>query len=395
MSDPTPTARAAALRAVGLVTAREIRARVMSRSFVSGTVISLIVILGLLLTFGRLNQDHDHTVAVTGVSSAVTHAGSSGEDDLTWRHVPDEAQARHLVEDRDVDAALVTSHGHTRLLVHDGTSEQAKQEAVATVQRWATSRALREQHVDTEQLSREVAAALPRTETVGGPARSGAALGAAIGIVSLLFFQIFGSGMLVAQGVVEEKSTRVVEVLLSTLTPLRLMIGKVAGIGVAAFLQIATFGVGAFAAIRFGHVLPATFPTAPAILVAVGWFVLGFFFFAFLFAAAGSLVSRAEEVQSTVMPVLLLTMVPFAVAIAAAEDLEAPWVHVIRYIPPFSMLVLPLEVSVHAAGWGTNLIAALLMVVAAALLAIVAGGVYRRSILRTGAPLNWRQGLAG
>ncbi|WP_316740283.1 hypothetical protein [Streptomyces sp. MK7] len=113
----------------------------------------------------------------------------------------------------------------------------------------------------------------------------------------------------------------------------------------------------------------------------------------FVFAAAGSLVSRAEDVSSAVMPVLMATLVPFGVAIATAQDLNATWVRVVQYLPPFSMLVMPLQVSAHHAGWGPNLLAALLMMAAAAGPAVLSARVYQRSILRIGTAVRRREAL--
>ncbi|MFJ8210567.1 ABC transporter permease [Streptomyces sp. NPDC096033] len=355
---------------------------------------NIAVILGLLFAFGSRDGDAPPVILVSGPPVAAFSTGSpSGAGAAHWEEAPDAADARRKVTDKEADAALVTDGDRTRLILRPNSPAAARDAAAAAAERWATSRALQRQNVDEERMHALVAEALPAPELVGDPALGGTGLGAALGVVTILFFQIFGYGMTVAQGVVEEKSTRVVEVLLATLTPLRLMTGKVLGIGAAALLQIALFGGSVVVAVRFGHVLPATFPAAATMAAAVAWFVLGFAFFAFLFAAAGSLVSRAEEVSGAVMPVLMATMVPFAVAVAAAMDLTAPWVRIMQYVPPFSMLIMPLQVSAHAAGWAENLTAAALMASAAAGLAVVAARVYERSILRMGSAIRWRAAL--
>ena len=264
-----------------------------------------------------------------------------------------------------MDAALLVHHEVTRLVVRQDTTDQVRSAVSAVVQQWAANRALRAQHTDMTLLAGQVGRSLPVVESVGGDTAGGTAMGAAIGIVTILFFQVFGYGMMVSQGVVEEKSTRVVEVLLCTVTPLRLMTGKVIGIGAAALLQMLMFAAAVAGADQFWDLLPGGFPAVPALLAAVGWFILGFFFFAFLFAAAGSLVSRAEDVPAAVMPVLMTAMVPYGAAVAAVADPTAPWVDVLRYVPPFSMLIMPLQISVGAAGWVPNAVAALLLLAAA------------------------------
>ncbi|MFR0358377.1 ABC transporter permease [Streptomyces sediminimaris] len=397
----TGGADVSATAAVWLVLKRETAARIANRAYVIGTLLNVAVILGLLYFFAPSASDEHRataTVSVTGTPVSAFAPRPAGADAIRWRAAGNEEAARHQVSGKKADAALVVRGSRVTMLVRADTPAQVRATAVARVRQWATTRALHDQHVDTERLGRTVTAALPRTETIDGTTRHtgahrGAGLGAAVGIVTILFFQLFGYGMMVAQGVVEEKSTRVVEVLLATLTPLRLMIGKVAGIGVAAVLQTAVFGVAAVVAVRFGHVLPAQFPATPATLAALAWFVLGFAFFAFVFAAAGSLVSRAEDVSSAVMPVLMSTLLPFGTAVAAAQNLDATWVHVVQYVPPFSMLIMPLQVSVHEAGWAPNLAAALLMTAAAAGLAVLSARVYRRSILRLGTAVRWREAM--
>lgn len=388
------TGRPGAFAAIRLVVGREVEARVANRSFVLGTVVSAAIIVGLLWFLAPSASQPHSTVAVAGtaVSEIVPDAASTGS--VEWRGVPDEAAARRLLADKDADAALLVDGSRTHLLTRSDTAPGVRDSVAALVQRWATMRALHARNVDTGGFARDVAASAPQVEIVD-PAAGGAETGAAVGIVTVLFFQLFAYGMLVSQGVVEEKSTRVVEVLLSTLTPLRLMAGKVLGIGIAGLIQLVAFGAAALAAVAFGHLLPDGFPAAATILVALGWFFVGFLFFAFLFAAAGSLVSRVEDVSATVMPILLLTVLPYGVAVAACADLSATWVQVIRYLPPFSMLVMPVEVSAHAAGWGDNAIAVVLMLAAVWALAATASRVYGRSILRVGMPVRWADALRG
>lgn len=392
MSQLHDTGRSSATAAVLLVTKREIVARIANRSFIIGTLVNVAVILGLLFFFRTSGKEEPQaTVAVSGISASSLATSNHG---VQWRNISDSRSARQDVSNGQADAAVIMDKARTTIIVREGTSPQARGAVEAVARQWATGQALKNQHVDVKRYQADVTASLPQVQKVSG-GQSGAMLGAAIGIVTILFFQLFGYGTMVAQGVVEEKSTRVVEVLLATLTPLRLMVGKVLGIGAAAVLQLAILGATVGVAVEYGHVLPAQFPATAVVLAAVGWFVLGFLFFAFLFAAAGSLVSRAEEVGSAVMPILMATMVPFGVAVAASQDLDAAWVGILQYIPPFSMLVMPLQVSVHAAGLWPNILAALLMIAAAGGLAVLAGRIYQRSILRVGASVRWGEALKG
>lgn len=380
-----------ALRAVGLVTAREIRARMASPGYVTGLLFTVVAVVGLLFAVDGAQADKDHTIAVAGPASGALH---SPGPHLHQRTTGDAAEARALTEDGTVDAALVLHDGRAELLLRGNTPDSVREGASAMVRDWTTDRTLRAQGVDPEATARAIAAAGPHSEVVTDGADSGA-LGSALGVTLVLFFQVFGAGMAIAQGVVEEKSTRVVELLLTTLSPLRLMTGKVLGIGVSALTQTAVLAVTVIAAQRLGGLDSLPLPGAATMVGILGWFALSFFFYAFLFAAAGSLVSRPEDLQSVIMPVMMASMAPMVAVIAAGQDLTASWVSVLRYVPPLSGLLMPLEATVGDVGPGSQLLAVVPMAVAILLAATLCGSIYRRSILHAGTPLRWSQALTG
>src|SRR6185436_14728250 len=132
--------------------------------------------------------------------------------------------------------------------------------------------------------------------------------------VFLMFQQILGFGMAVAMGVVEEKTSRVVEVLLATIKPLHLLCGKVLGIGVIGLLQLAAYGVVGLGA-GVGTGLVTVTGLAVGVFASVlFWFILGFAFFAVCYAAAGSLVSRQEDVNSAATPITMVVMAGYFLA---------------------------------------------------------------------------------
>jgi len=137
-----------------------------------------------------------------------------------------------------------------------------------------------------------------------------------IGVLAL-YGQLFAYGYWVAAGVVEEKTSRVVEVLLSTVRPSQLLRGKILGIGVLGLLQLFTIGVVGFVTAELVGTLK--FPTAAvsSIAIVLGWFVLGYFFYASLFTVAGALVSRQEDLQTTMTPLTLLIVASFFIGISA------------------------------------------------------------------------------
>jgi len=375
---------------VWLVYRREIDSRLSSKGYFVGMLVMVLAVFGLVVGLDYANSPKTETIAVCGAPAS---SFGSPPEGIRLRPCPDLATAREQTDGNDVEAAVGVENGKVSVFVRGDTAQQARDGATAVARNWATLEAYHQQHVDTAQLGRAIAVAGPRLVTVGDGAGSSVQVGTAVSMVIVLFMQIIGQGSLVAQGVVEEKSTRIVEVLLSTLTPLRLMVGKVAGIGTAAVLQIVVL-VGAVAGARAVMSSEAgTLPSTGALVSAAVWFLLSFALFSCLFAAAGSLVSRPEDLQSVLMPLMVMVMAPVGVAAAAAGSLSSGWVQVVQYLPPFSGLLMPLQAAVGGVSLLQQLAAGALMLLATAGCMVIAARVYRHSILRIGATVGWRQAL--
>jgi ABC-2 type transport system permease protein len=208
----------------------------------------------------------------------------------------------------------------------------------------------------------------------------------AIVLVVVLFMLVLGQAMMVAMGVVEEKGSRIVEILLATLRPWQLLGGKIIGLGVLGLINMVTIlGVGLGAAMASG--LAADFPPGIAGLVAgvLIWFVLGYAFFATLSAAFASLVSRQEELNSVMTPLIMLNMVTYFVAFFAVNDPTGTLATVMSYVPPFSSMVMPVRMAASEVPlWQAGASMAGMVVAVVAVLALGAK-VYERAVLRTGA----------
>jgi len=194
-------------------------------------------------------------------------------------------------------------------------------------------------------------------------------------------------------GVVEEKASRVVEVLLATIKPLHLLWGKVLGIGAVGMVQLLAYGVvGLGAGIGTGLV---TIPgTALAVFASVfGWFILGFAFFAVLYAAAGSLVSRQEDVNAAAGPITVLIIVMYLLAQATLNNPGGTLASVMSWIPPFSAMLMPLRIAAGVTNPMQIIGSALLMLAVIAGLAVAGATVYERSVLRTGTRVTWKHAL--
>ncbi len=122
---------------------------------------------------------------------------------------------------------------------------------------------------------------------------------------------------------------------------------------------------------------------------ALGWYVLGYLFLGVLYAAAGSMVTKQEDVGSATAPLSVLVIAMFAVAQASVNDPSGHLSSVMSWIPPFSAILMPLRIAAGVTSWQQVVGTSVLMLATSSVLAIGAGRVYQASILRTGAGPKW------
>jgi ABC-2 type transport system permease protein len=195
----------------------------------------------------------------------------------------------------------------------------------------------------------------------------------------------------VLTGVVEEKQSRVVEVVLSTIRARDLLMGKVLGIGVLGLIQLAVFVIaGVVAAVlsdRF--VLPAT--TLGAIAMLGLWFILGYAMYATAFGFLGALASRVEEASNASMPVTMVAVISYLVSlIVVTENPSGPIATVLTFFPPSAPMVVPLRAALDAiAPWEIGLAVIITLITIYALF-VIGGRVYSGAVLQTGARMKLR-----
>ena len=389
--------------AVSLIAKREFTVQVMKKSFVISNAIILAVIVGGIVAFSIFSGSGDEERDVVGIAgdqsiAAVVEAtGDAVGSPVEVREIADAAAARSGVESGDLDVALVpdgTDGAYTAVTESDltGTLRAVVEGSVATQ---ATNTALAQQGVDQNELGAATSAATVTVDAIDPPdPEAGQRTALALSAVFLLYAQIIGFGMYVAMGVVEEKSSRVVELLLSTVRPLQLLWGKILGIGAVGIVQLALYGIAGVGAGLGTGVLTVTGAAVSVFAATLAWFVLGFAFFAVLYAAGGSMVSRQEDVNSTTMPLLILIMAMFFAAFYSVSDPESTLANTLSWIPPFSAIMMPLRIAAGVASPVQIVGSAVLMVVTTAILAMGAAKIYQRSILRIGKTVSWKEAFA-
>lgn len=379
-----------------LVARRELATRGRTRSFVVGLVISALMMAGLAVVPRIVGGETSYTVGLAGAAAVrlrpvlVAQAAADGID-LDLRSLPDEPAARAAVEGGDVDAAVVDD----RLLYRDELDAglvqllQTAHRAVAVEQR------LRLAGIDPQQV--EQALAVPPLEQVGvGEASEDASTRRllAVVVVILMFMLIYLPAVYVAMGVVEEKSSRVVELLLSAIRPWQLLAGKIIGIGLLGLIQLAvivTVGVGAAAATGVLADLPSGL--GGVVAGTFVWFLLGYAFFSAAAAACGALVSRQEEVNGVLTPLTMVVMAGYFVGFSAAFDPGTPLAGALSVVPPFSAVVMPVRAASSAVPAWQVAAALVLMVLATVAMVALGAKIYQRAVLRTGARVRLREVL--
>lgn len=388
-------------RAIALVSRREFTTQIRKKSFLISNIIILIAIIGGIIAYSVFSggdDGHDATVGLVGDQSLAQPLESTGDSlsmSIAVQDIPDENAARAAVSDGDLDAAVVPgTDGAVTVITESELSSELHTVISCAVSSTAQADALAAQGVDTTAVNQAVADAAVHVDALDPPdPEQGQRIAMSIAAVVLLYMQILTFGMFVAMGVVEEKSSRVVELLLSTLRPLQLLWGKIIGIGAVGLLQLTAYGVAGVATGLATGTLTVTGTAVATLAGTLGWFILGYALFAVLYAAAGSMVSRQEDVNSTAMPLMILIVAMFVVAFSTVDDPEGTTGTVLSWIPPFSAILMPLRIAAGVAGPGQIIGTIVIMIAVIGALSVVAAKIYQRSILRIGKVVSWKEAL--
>lgn len=204
----------------------------------------------------------------------------------------------------------------------------------------------------------------------------------------ILFMMIMMGITTIANGVVEEKSSRVVEIVLTTVRPRTLLLGKILGIGTFLLLQFVLFAIAAVISLNLAGLWLDLGLGSYLAWLAV-WLVLGFFFYAMATGALAATASRQEDLGAVTSPISMAILIPFYVGLFLVPAMpEATVTKVLSMIPGISPFAMPVRQAYDTVTTSELLIAAALGVVAIPLVAAIAGKIYENSILHTGRRLK-------
>ena len=216
----------------------------------------------------------------------------------------------------------------------------------------------------------------------------------AYAMVYLLFMCIMMYGQLVATSVVTEKSSRAMELLITTTNPTSLMFGKVFGVGLAGLTQMAVFMFTGILFFRLNSSAISAIPIfaniaiTPMMIVNMFiFFMLGFFMYAFLFGALGSTITRMEEMNTSVLPIMLLFMIALVISFSAmSTDTNTPFVTVMSFIPFFSPMVMYTRICMAEVPTWQILTSIVLMCATVVGTGYIAAKIYKVGVLMYGKP---------
>lgn len=213
----------------------------------------------------------------------------------------------------------------------------------------------------------------------------------------ILFFAVYICSYQVSSSIAVEKTSKIMETLVTSTNPRSIVLGKTIGIGLAGLLQIIVYLIVAiFSAYIFldlemlNALLDFSNLTPMLIVILIIYFILGYFMYALLYALTGSTISKPEEIQSANTPVVIITLVGFYLAYFTLTDPTSSLNSLAALLPISSPFCMPLRVMMGVATTGEILTSIIILIVACVIVAHVAIKIYSNAILRYGTKLSWK-----
>lgn len=349
-----------------LVAKREVTERITEKSFLISTgitlaIIILVVVIPPLLGLGGTTQ---YVIAT----------------DEQSRPIAERAVA--LADNFDAEVTIGDSDPDVRLVAGEIRSQEEPDETLVGLLQVANQQLDADQRPDLRVVTVEPV----------DPERDAKA-GLAFFAILMLYGQLLAYGFWVASGVVEEKSSRVIEVLLAAIRPKDLLAGKVLGLGLLGLGQLLVISVIGVAAAGISGALDVDGTLLSAVALALVWFVLGYAFYAALYAVAGAMVPRQEELQSSTTPLTMIILVSFFAGFAVNEDPDGTIAHICAFIPFTAPITMPGRIMLGEVPAWEIAASVAVMVGATALLIPLAARIYSAVVLRTGSAVKLSEAL--
>jgi ABC-2 type transport system permease protein len=429
------TARGNTWRNIRLILVREYKIPVRSKTFMIVTIIMVLLVVvasfvpTLIQWFSSNSQTKVVVITTTGpvakqdviayldqtlnvnTNASGINTQSNNSDYKITQAQPEESEALHTkVQNGDLDTLLTITRNQNGDLVFDYYTKNSVDGLSSTSIRQALTLLAINDRLDRSGLSQsqivqlfippEIKAASVSDEKAGGKTgeERAASYFVALFLVIILFSTIYNYGVAIAQGAAEEKSNRIMEIMISAATPFQLMMGKIIGIGLVGFTQVllvATSGVTAFLlqnpikeflfGTKTGGVqIDITKISINALIFFLIFYILGFMLYAALYAAVGSLVSRPEDVQAALAPLSIINIGAYLVAVFGLQAIDATWVTVLSYFPFFTPILMFSRLVLGSAQWWEGAISVVVLLFFTVIFTWLSSRVYRAGVLLYG-----------
>ena len=378
--------------ATKIIAQREIRSRVFSRPFLVGLLTTVGLIFGGFGLASVINSDDPVRIGLVGdqpanATLALEAIADLDETEIELETFADRATAEQAVLDGEVDGAVIDDE-----IVMTEVDSQVVALVTPAWQQADLVSELGTAGLEPSAIDRAFAQAVPLEIVELEPQDDSEARQAvAFFSVILLFIAIQVAGAFIMMGVFEEKSTKVVELVLSSIPARYLLAGKVIGIGLLGLIQVAALAGSAIAAASiFGSsALPAISPA----LIGFGliWFILGYLLYGSIFAAGASLAPRQEDAQATLAPVSIILMLSYFGAIFTAAEPDGIAARIVSWLPFTAPFAMPGRIAAGDALWWEVVGSMAVTAACAGAVLLLAERIYVRSIIHTDRKLGWRE----
>lgn len=383
------------LRDTVLVATREARERARSKAFLASTILT-VLLLGAVIVVANLVDsgpprygvalvgDNPITLSRTVDAAAVASGALVDVSDLR-----DPGAVADAIDAGELDAAVMD--GSTILLAEDA-SGQLRTILEIGVRQSAFIEALEETGLDRSQIDALLGAGENITIVQEGSNEDDSSEGVAFAAIVLLFVVITTYGQWVLMGVLEEKSTRVVELVVASTSVRSLLAGKVLGIGMLGMGQLVLIIVAALGAGTAFDLFTIPSGTAATVAWSLVWFILGFAFYAVLYAAAGSLVSRTEDAQAAATPIALVGVAGYLLTfVVIMPNPDSAASTILSLLPPIAPIAYPARIAFTGVPLWELLAGVSIMVLTVVVVVRLAARVYAGALLTAGGRVKVRE----
>jgi len=292
-----------------------------------------------------------------------------------------------------LEGNLEGEEGAIRLFTHKAKPSQV--DALGTVERLLRE-AVIDRRYETRGLDRKMLVAISKVsiqwaelgeaqdqERTQGKSQQMARMMVPFAFMYLIFIGIVGMGQHMVSSIIEEKNSRIIEVLLSAVSPFELMTGKIAGLAAVGLTVMALYGVAGYAAARWKGLQIDI--GADLLVYGLIYYILGFVLFSAILAGVGSVCNTIKETQSLMMPIMLVFIIPMIAWPRLAQEPNGELARVLSYVPPATPMVMVLRLSSGTAIWTGEVVLSILVLIVGVLATMwAAAKVFRTGILLYG-----------